>query len=168
MIRILGIDPGLTATGWGVVDAEAGTLEFVACGRVVSDAEGSLASRLVEIYAGLAEQIETFRPTSAAIEETVVNKNAASSLKLGQARGVAVLAAAHGLLPLGEYASKTVKRAVAGTGAATKSQVVTMVRILLPRTGKLVSDAADALAVAICHAHHLETAARIKLHPSLA
>ncbi|MEO1020823.1 MAG: crossover junction endodeoxyribonuclease RuvC, partial [Pseudomonadota bacterium] len=125
------------------------------------DDQNDLASRLVEIYTGLQEQIERFQPTSAAVEETVVNKNAASSLKLGQARGVTLLAAAHGHLMISEYASKTVKRAVAGTGAATKSQVIAMVQVLLPRIGKLPSDAADALAIAICHAHHAETAAKL-------
>ncbi|HET6521271.1 MAG TPA: crossover junction endodeoxyribonuclease RuvC [Geminicoccaceae bacterium] len=156
-MRLLGIDPGLQRTGWGLVDAEANRLRFVAAGAVTTDAALDLAERLDVIYRGLKEIIAGYRPEAAAVEETVVNRNAASSLKLGQARGVALLAAAHARLPVSEYASKTVKRAVVGTGAAEKRQVAMMVRTLLPGCSQIGADAADALAVAICHAHHRAT-----------
>ena len=120
MIRLIGLDPGLRHTGWGIVEAEANRLRYVACGVVDSDSAADLPSRLRTIYDGLAEIIRQFGPLEAAIEETVVNVNASSSLKLGHARGVVVLAAAHRGLKVSEYASKRVKRALTGTGAATK------------------------------------------------
>lgn len=160
-MRLLGLDPGLQRTGWGVLRAQGNALHFLAAGVVVTDAEGGLAQRLDALYRGLQRVLAEHRPDLAAVEETVVNTNALSSLKLGHARGVVLLAAAHAGLPVTEYASKTVKRAVVGNGNAQKFQVAMMVRTLLPGTGALGGDAADALAVAICHAHHHATQARI-------
>lgn len=160
-MRLLGLDPGLQRTGWGLLRAEGNALRFVAAGVVVTDAGGSLAQRLDALYRGLQRVLRDHRPDAAAVEETVVNTNALSSLKLGHARGVVLLAAAHAGLPVTEYASKTVKRAVVGNGNAQKPQVAMMVRTLLPGAGALPGDAADALAVAICHAHHHATQARL-------
>jgi crossover junction endodeoxyribonuclease RuvC len=160
-MRLLGLDPGLQRTGWGVIEAEGNHLRFRAAGVVISASGDPLAVRLDIIYRGLQEIVALHRPDAAAIEETVVNVNAGSSLKLGQARGVAMLAAAHAGLPVTEYASKTVKRSVVGTGAAQKGQVAMMVRILLPGCGEVSGDAADALAVAVCHAHHDATLRRL-------
>jgi crossover junction endodeoxyribonuclease RuvC len=160
-LRLVGLDPGLQRTGWGVLDADANRLRFVAAGVVATEAAAPLAERLLALYRGLRDMLAAHDCAVAAVEETVVNRNAASSLKLGHARGVVLLAAAHAGLPVAEYAAKTVKRAVVGTGAAEKHQVAVMVRRLLPTTGPLTADAADALAVAICHAHHRATAARL-------
>jgi crossover junction endodeoxyribonuclease RuvC len=160
-MRLLGLDPGLRRTGWGMVDAHGNALHFVDAGIVATDPADDLATRLDALYRGLREVIARERPSAAAVEETVVNVNADSSLKLGHARGVVLLAAAHAGLEVAEYASKTVKRAVVGTGAAQKRQVAMMVRVLLPGSGKLGGDAADALAVAICHAHHHAAATRL-------
>jgi crossover junction endodeoxyribonuclease RuvC len=154
MMRLLGLDPGLQRTGWGVIEADANRLRFLAAGVVVTDPGQELACRLDALYRGLKEVVADHTPELAAVEETVINRNAGSSLKLGQARGVVLLAAAHAGLPVTEYASKTVKRAVVGTGAADKRQVAMMVHTLLPASGRLTGDAADALAVALCHAHH--------------
>jgi crossover junction endodeoxyribonuclease RuvC len=156
-MRLLGLDPGLQRTGWGLIDADGNRLRFVAAGAVTTDSGLGLAQRLDTLYRGLQRVIADHRPAGAAVEETVVNRNAASSLKLGHARGVALLAVAHAGLPVGEYAAKTVKRAVVGTGGAEKAQVAMMVRTLLPGCGEVRADAADALAVAVCHAHHLAT-----------
>ena len=160
-MRLLGLDPGLRRTGWGMVDAHGNALHFVDAGVVTTDPTHDLAMRLDALYRGLREVIARERPSAAAVEETVVNVNADSSLKLGHARGVVLLAAAHAGLEVAEYASKTVKRAVVGTGAAQKRQVAMMVRVLLPGSGSLGGDAADALAVAICHAHHHAAATRL-------
>jgi crossover junction endodeoxyribonuclease RuvC len=165
-MRLLGLDPGLRRTGWGMVEAPGNALHFVAAGIVETDPAHDLAVRLDALYRGLQEVVARHRPGAAAVEETVVNVNGASSLKLGHARGVVLLAAAHAGLVVTEYAAKTVKRAVVGTGAAEKRQVALMVRMLLPGSGGLSGDAADALAVAICHAHH--HAARVRLHHALA
>jgi crossover junction endodeoxyribonuclease RuvC len=165
-MRLLGLDPGLRRTGWGMVEARGNALHFVDAGIVATDPALDLAARLDALYRGLQEVVARHRPSAAAVEETVVNVNAASSLKLGHARGVVLLAAAHAGLEVTEYAAKTVKRAVVGTGAAQKRQVAAMVRMLLPGSGRLSGDAADALAVAICHAHH--HAARARLAHALA
>ena len=165
-MRLLGLDPGLRRTGWGVIEAEGNALHFLDAGVVATDPAHDLATRLDALYRGLREVVARQRPSAAAVEETVVNVNADSSLKLGHARGVVLLAAAHAGLEVTEYASKTVKRAVVGPGAAHTRQVATMVRMLLPGSGELSGDAADALAVAICHAHH--HAARIRLDQALA
>lgn len=158
---LLGLDPGLRHTGWGLLEARGNQLRFVACGVVHTDGEADLARRLGGLYDGLAAVIAAHRPVEAAVEETVVNRNPLSSLKLGHARGVVLLAATHHGLPVTEYAAKQVKRAVTGTGSAAKEQVATMVRYLLPGCGEVGADAADALAVAICHAHFRAGRARI-------
>lgn len=160
-MRLLGLDPGLQRTGWGMVDAHGNHVRFLAAGVVVTDPERSLAERLDDLYRGLREVLRLHRPDAAAVEETVVNVNARSSLKLGHARGVVLLVAAHAGLEVAEYASKTVKRAVVGTGGAEKRQVAMMVQTLLPGCGRVTADAADALAVALCHAHHHATASRL-------
>jgi crossover junction endodeoxyribonuclease RuvC len=152
-VLILGLDPGLRHTGWGLVEAKGNQLRFVASGAVHTDAALDLASRLGALYRGLGQVIEGHLPGEAAVEETVVNRNPLSSLKLGHARGVVLLVAVHAGLGVHEYAAKQVKRAVTGTGNAAKEQVAMMVRFLLPGSGEVVTDAADALAVAICHAH---------------
>lgn len=158
---ILGLDPGLRHTGWGLVEADGNRLRFLACGAVHTDAEAILADRLGGLYRGLVRVIEAHAPREAAVEETVVNRNPLSSLKLGHARGVVLLAASHAGLGVHEYAAKQVKRAVTGTGGAAKEQVAMMVRFLLPGCGDVGADAADALAVAICHAHFRAGRARI-------
>jgi len=158
---LLGLDPGLQRTGWGVILSEGNSLRYRAAGVVTSDPKDPLAERLDALYRGLSDVVRNFAPDMAAVEETVINRNAGSSLKLGQARGVTLLAAAHAGVPVTEYASKTVKRAVVGTGAAEKGQVAMMVQTLLPGAGPVKGDAADALAVAVCHAHHHTHLARI-------
>ncbi len=158
---LLGLDPGLQRTGWGVISSWDNRISYKGAGVVTSDPSDPLAERLDALYRGLQEVVRQFQPDAAAVEETVINKNAGSSLKLGQARGVALLAAAHAGVPVAEYASKTVKRAVVGTGAAQKAQVAMMVQVLLPGAGPVKGDAADALAVAVCHAHHRTQLARM-------
>ena len=153
-MRILGIDPGLERTGWGVIDVDGSRLSFVAAGVIRSKPAEAMAIRLCRIDAELTDILLRFKPNSAAVEETFVNKNAASSLKLGQARGVAILAPARAGLDVAEYAANTVKKSVVGAGHAAKDQVGMMIKVLLPQSGELAVDAADALAVAICHAHH--------------
>jgi crossover junction endodeoxyribonuclease RuvC len=160
-MRLLGLDPGLQRTGWGLIEAQGNGLRFLAAGVVATDPAQGLASRLDALYRGLQEVVMRHRPQAAAVEETVVNVNAESSLKLGHARGVVLLAAAHAGLEVTEYAAKTVKRSVVGTGAAQKRQVAMMVRMLLPGSGRVSGDAADALAVALCHAHHHAAQARL-------
>ncbi len=163
MIRVLGIDPGLTVTGWGVISAGKGSLSYVSCGQIVTDRERPLDYRLAQIYDGLSKKIVECGPGIAAVEQTVVNLNPSSSLKLGHARGVAILAAAHKNLQIAEYAAKLVKLAVVGTGAASKVQVSSMVRRLLPKSSANSYDAADALAIAICHANHWQTRERLSI-----
>lgn len=165
-MRLLGLDPGLQRTGWGLIETRGNALRFIAAGVVTTATQDDLAMRLDALYRGLQEVVAHHRPDAAAVEETVVNVNAGSSLKLGHARGVVLLAAAHAGLVVAEYASKTVKRAVVGTGSADKRQVAMMVRTLLPASGAVTGDAADALAVALCHAHH--HAAETRLAAALA
>lgn len=153
-MRILGIDPGLRQCGWGMIDVNGGHLRHVGNGVVVSDASTSLAERLVMLYHGLAAVIDRFQPETAAVEETFVNKNPASTLKLGQARGIALLTPALAGLDVAEYSANLVKKSVVGSGHAGKDQIGMMVRILLPGCNPASADAADALAVAITHAHH--------------
>lgn len=150
---ILGLDPSLSCTGWGIVARAGNRLSHVANGQVRTDPAASLAERLVEIDRALALVIATHRPDCAAVEEVFVNKNPQSTLKLGQARGVTLLAAARAGLPVAEYATRLVKKAIVGTGAAEKGQVQAMLKILLPGARIAGADAADALAVAIAHAH---------------
>ncbi len=156
-MRLLGLDPGLRNTGWGVIDATDNRLRHVSNGVVGTDARLSLAERLVQLEEGLAAVIERFAPVEAAVEETFVNRNPGSTLKLGQARGIALLVPARAGLAVAEYPPNMVKKAVVGTGHAAKEQVQMMVRTLLPGCTITDADAADALAVAICHAHHRAT-----------
>jgi crossover junction endodeoxyribonuclease RuvC len=156
---ILGLDPGLGCTGWGVIRADGNRLSHVANGQIRTDPKAELPARLVELHTRLLAVLVEHCPDSAAVEEVFVNENPQSTLKLGQARGVVLLAAA--TLPVGEYAARLVKKAVVGTGGAEKAQVHAMVQRLLPGVKITGPDAADALAVAITHAHHLATARRV-------
>jgi crossover junction endodeoxyribonuclease RuvC len=156
---ILGLDPGLGCTGWGVIAAEGNRLSHVANGQIRTDPKAELPARLVELHGRLLDVLAEHRPDSAAVEEVFVNDNPQSTLKLGQARGVVLLAAA--AVPVGEYAARLVKKAVVGTGGAEKAQVHAMVQRLLPAATIAGADAADALAVAITHAHHLASARAI-------
>ncbi len=153
-IRVLGLDPGLRCTGWGVIDVDGPRLRHVADGVVKIAADQPMAARLAGLYDALAEVFAEYRPQEAAVEETFVNKNPGSTLKLGQARGVVLLVPARGGLPVAEYSATGVKKAVTGVGHAAKEQVQMMVRTLLPGAAIEGPDAADALAVAICHAHN--------------
>ncbi|MEO3428876.1 crossover junction endodeoxyribonuclease RuvC [Pelagibius sp. CAU 1746] len=156
-MRVLGLDPGLRHTGWGVIDAEGNHLRHVANGVVVSDGKADLASRLLQLHRGIAEVVALHAPQTAAVEVTLANKNPSSTLKLGMARGIALLTPALGGLEVAEYLPMIVKKAVVGTGHADKQQVEMMVARLLPGCNPAKADAADALAVAICHAHNLAT-----------
>jgi len=163
-IRILGIDPGLRRTGWGVIESEGNRLIFIACGSVEPRDDLPLASRLLAIHEGLAAVLGEFKPAEAAVEQTFVNKDGVATLKLGQARGVAMLAPAMFGLSVAEYAPNQVKKTVVGAGHADKNQVLMMLKILLPKAEPKSADAADALAVAITHAHHrLGAALRLKV-----
>ncbi len=155
MTLIIGLDPGLGCTGWGVIMADGNRLRHIANGQVRTDPKQSLPERLLKLDAALGEVIEAHRPDAAAVEEVFLNENPQSTLKLGQARGVVLLAAARRGLAVGEYAPRLVKKAVVGTGGAEKVQVHAMVQRLLPGAKIAGADAADALAVAITHAHHL-------------
>lgn len=153
MMTILGIDPGLQRTGWGIIVAKDNQLSFKACGVITSDAKDGLAERLKTLHDGLQEVVALHQPVESAVEETFVNMNGASTLKLGQARGAICLALSLAQLSVYEYSATQVKKSVVGTGHADKNQIAMMVKTLLP--GSLAkADAADALAVAICHAHH--------------
>jgi crossover junction endodeoxyribonuclease RuvC len=154
LIRILGVDPGLRRTGWGLVGSEGSKLSFIACGAIETDSDASLPERLAQILAGLTQLVGEHAPGEAAIEETFVNRDPQSALKLGQARGVAMAALAARGLQVAEYSANLVKKTVVGVGHADKRQVATMVKILLPTSGAKTADAADALAVAICHVQH--------------
>jgi crossover junction endodeoxyribonuclease RuvC len=157
-VIVLGLDPGLAKTGWGIIEANGNRLRHVAHGTVKTASTAPLPERLVTLAEGLAEVIAAHGCASAAVEEVFVNANPQSTLKLGQARGVVLLAAAQAGLPVAEYATRLVKKAVVGTGAADKAQVHAMVERLLPGTKVVGEDAADALAVAIAHAHLAATA----------
>ncbi|MBU6235456.1 MAG: crossover junction endodeoxyribonuclease RuvC [Alphaproteobacteria bacterium] len=153
-VRILGIDPGLLRCGWGVIESNQNRLSFVAGGVIRPDSKAPMAERLCAIDEGLAKVIAEWQPDEAAIEETFSNMNAASTLKLGMARGVAFIAPARAGLKVGEYAANAIKKSVVGAGHAGKEQVQMMVKVLLPKAVFEIADTADALAVAICHAHH--------------
>jgi crossover junction endodeoxyribonuclease RuvC len=159
-IRILGVDPGLRNTGWGIIEVCGTHLSYVGCGSIRTDAHASLAKRLAAIHTGLADIIEGRSPQEAAVEETFVNRDPQSTLKLGQARGAAISALALHGLPVSEYAANLIKKTVVGVGHAEKAQVAMMVRMLLPTSAASSPDAADALAVAICHAQHRTARAR--------
>jgi len=153
-VRIIGLDPGLRRTGWGIVESEGNRLRHVAHGVIATDAKATTAKRLTQIFRGIEEVFDAHAPGTAAVEEVFVNKNPGSTLKLGQARGVALLVPAMRGIAVAEYATNLVKKSLVGAGHAEKSQVAHMVRLLLSAAGPLEADAADALAVAICHAHH--------------
>ncbi len=155
--RILGIDPGLRRTGWGVIESDGNRLIFVGCGSVEPPEGLPLASRLLAIHEGLAAVLADFEPLEAAVEQTFVNKDGVATLKLGQARGVAMLAPAMFGIPVSEYAPNHVKKTVVGAGHADKNQILMMLKILLPKAEPKSPDAADALAIAITHAHHRQS-----------
>lgn len=159
-MRILGIDPGLQKTGWGIVDISGVRIRFVTCGLIKPQVNLPLAQRLATLHTEIQSVIKSFQPDAAAVEETFVNKNPASALKLGQARGVVLAAPAVAGLPVFEYTANQIKKTIVGRGHAAKEQIGMMVNVLLPQArrsdGKALShDEADALAIAICHAHHV-------------
>jgi crossover junction endodeoxyribonuclease RuvC len=160
MTRILGIDPGLQHTGWGIIESHKNQLSFVDCGVVDSDVKLEISSRLKQLHDGIEKVIARYKPDEAAVEETFINKNNASSLKLGHARGAVLLSLSLSSLPVYEYSTNLIKKSVVGRGHADKTQVAMMVKTLLPASQerflekKLGADASDALAAAITHAHH--------------
>lgn len=160
-MRLIGLDPGLRRTGWGVIDVDGSALRHVASGDIRPPVEAPLAERLLHLFDGVADVVATHRPEEAAVEETFVNSNASSTLKLGHARAAVMLAPAQAGLPVAEYAANHVKRSLVGSGHAAKRQVQAMVKVLLPAADARSGDAADALAVAICHAHNRSTLAAI-------
>lgn len=164
-MRVLGIDPGLRNLGWGVIDVAGARISHVAngiCHSAPGEAEGDLALRLVSLHSQLTEVLREYAPDAAAVEHTFVNKDAVATLKLGQARGIALLVPAQFGLTVGEYAPNAVKKSIVGVGHAAKDQVDHMVRLHLPGVKIAGPDAADALAIAICHAHHLQSAGRLQ------
>ena len=161
-MRLIGLDPGLRNTGWGVVDVEGNRLTYVADGTVSPNANQDLAMRLRDLHEGLAQVLVDFNPNEAAVEETFVNKNPGTTLRLGEARGVVVLAPALAGLPVAEYSSNRIKKSIVGAGHAAKEQVQMMVGRILPGCQFSSPDAADALAVAICHAHFAGTERRLQ------
>ncbi len=154
MTVILGIDPGLSNTGWGLINVDGSRLSYISSGVVVTNPKDPIALRLQKIHQGLTKVLEIYKPEQAAIEEVFLNSNAASSLKLGHARGVAILAVALTGIDIQEYAARLVKKSVVGVGNASKEQIAAMVKYLLPSASPATPDAADALAVAICHSSH--------------
>lgn len=157
-VRIIGIDPGLRRTGWGLIEIDGNRLTYVGCGSIEPPDSLPLASRLLGIHEGLAAVLGEFQPMEAAVEQTFVNKDGVATLKLGQARGVAMLAPAVFGIAVSEYAPNQVKKTVVGAGHADKSQILVMLKILLPKADPKSADAADALAIAITHAHHRQSA----------
>jgi crossover junction endodeoxyribonuclease RuvC len=153
-IRILGIDPGLRRTGWGLIEADGNRLIHLACGSLETSERAALSERLVAIHDGLIAVIEQYHPHEAAVEQTFVNANAVATLKLGQARGIAMLVPARAGLTVAEYAPNLVKKSIVGSGHGEKTQVRMMIGVLLPKADPPSEDAADALAIAVCHAHH--------------
>ena len=160
-MRVLGIDPGLLAMGWGVIDVDGSRLRHVANG-VCKSTSGDLASRLVALHDQLEDVVAEYAPEAAAVEQTFVNMNGAATLKLGQARGIALLVPARAGLIVGEYAPNKIKKAVVGVGHADKDQIAHMVKLQLPGVDLAGPDATDALAIAICHAHHLQSVAAMQ------
>ncbi|MDM7933526.1 crossover junction endodeoxyribonuclease RuvC [Tabrizicola sp.] len=162
-MRVIGIDPGLRNMGWGVIDVAGSRLTHVANGICHSDAtDGDLAARLLSLHSQLTAVLRQFQPETAAVEHTFVNKDAVATLKLGQARGIALLVPAQFGLAVGEYAPNAVKKTVVGVGHAAKVQIDHMVRLHLPGVKINGPDAADALAIAICHAHHVQSSGRLE------
>jgi len=160
-LRILGLDPGLRRTGWGVIRVEGNRLSHLGHGVIAPDEKAPFSERLLALFEGISAVVADWSPDEAAIEETFMNNNAASALKLGHARAAAMLAPARAGLPVAEYAARLVKKSVVGTGAADKDQVAFMITRILPGAGGAAADAADALAVAVAHAH-ARTRARIQ------
>jgi crossover junction endodeoxyribonuclease RuvC len=156
-IRILGIDPGLRRTGWGMIAIEGNRLMFLACGSLATQDGAGLAIRLLAIHDGLRLVVEQHAPDEAAVEATFVNKDASATLKLGQARGIAMLVPAIAGLPVAEYAPNLVKKTIIGVGHGEKAQIRMMIGVLLPKADPRTHDAADALAVAVTHAHHRQS-----------
>jgi crossover junction endodeoxyribonuclease RuvC len=161
-IRILGIDPGLRRTGWGVIDVDGNRLIYVGCGSVESRDSLPLSERLLAIHEGLLKVMSEHGPMEAAVEQTFVNKDGAGTLKLGQARGVAMLVPAMAGISVAEYAPNQVKKTVVGAGHADKNQIRVMLGVLLPKAQPATPDAADALAIAITHAHHRQSVALMR------
>ena len=161
-VRILGIDPGLRNTGWGLITQDGSKLSFIACGTIKSDEKKSLAERLKQLHDGLSEIVTSYTPDEAAVEETFVNKDARATLKLGHARGIALLVPALAGLSVAEYAPNLVKKTIVGAGHADKDQIHMMVKVLLPKSDAKTPDAADALAIAMTHAQHRGLAQRLK------
>ncbi|HET7847509.1 MAG TPA: crossover junction endodeoxyribonuclease RuvC [Pseudolabrys sp.] len=157
-IRILGIDPGLRRTGWGLVESEGNRLIYVACGSLETSERLGLGERLLAIHDGLSRIVDEFRPDEAAVEATFVNVNGAATLKLGQARGIAMLVPAKAGIVIAEYAPNLVKKTIVGAGHGEKTQIRMMIGVLLPKADPQSEDAADALAIAVCHAHHRQSA----------
>ncbi|MFD0978100.1 crossover junction endodeoxyribonuclease RuvC [Tropicimonas aquimaris] len=160
-MRVIGIDPGLRTLGWGVIQVEGSRLTHVANGLCCS-AGTDLGARLLSLFEQLTEIITRFAPSAAAVEQTFVNRDGAGTLKLGQARGIAMLAPAKAGLPIGEYAPNAVKKAIVGVGHADKKQIAHMMGVHFPGVKLAGPDAADALAIAVCHAHHLQSAGRLQ------
>jgi crossover junction endodeoxyribonuclease RuvC len=156
-IRILGIDPGLRRTGWGVVEIAGNRLAFIGCGSVTTNDRDGLATRLLAIHDGLTRILDEFRPDEAAVEATFVNKDAQATLKLGQARGIAMVVPAKAGVPVAEYAPNLIKKSIVGAGHGDKVQVRMMIGVLLPKADPASHDAADALAIAVTHAHHRQS-----------
>ncbi len=154
MIRILGIDPGLRHCGWGIIESSGSSLRYIACGAIHPDAKQQMPVRLQRLHEGLQKVITQYQPQEVALEESFVSVNGQSTLKLGQARGAIQLSVALAGLPLAEYAARLIKKSITGSGSADKNQMQAMVKLLLPHSNASSPDAADALALAICHAHH--------------
>ncbi len=161
-IRIIGIDPGLRRCGWGIIESSGNRLQFVACGVIAPPINDVLANRLVFLFEAISGLIKKYKPDEAAVEETFVSAGARSALQLGQARGIALMTPASLGLPVGEYAANLVKKSVVGTGHADKNQMQLMVKTLLPAADFSSADDADALAIAITHAHHRTMDRRVK------
>ena len=157
LIRIIGIDPGLRRTGWGVVEIAGNRLGFLGCGSVTPREQDGLAERLLAIHDGLMRILDEFKPDEAAVEATFVNKDAKATLKLGQARGIAMVVPARVGVPVAEYAPNVVKKSIVGAGHGDKAQVRMMIGVLLPKADPHSDDAADALAIAVTHAHHRQS-----------
>jgi len=157
LIRIIGIDPGLRRTGWGIVEVAGNRLSFLGCGSVTTREQDGLAERLLTIHDGLARIVDEFKPHEAAVEATFVNKDAKATLKLGQARGIAMVVPARAGVPVAEYAPNVVKKSIVGAGHGDKAQVRMMIGVLLPKADPRSDDAADALAIAVTHAHHRQS-----------
>lgn len=161
LVRIIGIDPGLRRTGWGVIESDGVRLSYVSSGLITSTSDEDLSYRLRELFEGLLGVLSSSKADEAAVEETFVNENPRSTLKLGQARGMALLAPAMGGLPVAEYPPNLIKKSVTGAGHAEKRQIEAMIGFLLPKAKVESADEADALAIAICHANHRQARARL-------